>query len=89
MGLLRAIQPWNEWIMGWGFDISKGEPEVTEAQVRARLNAFVGEEIQEVEIEKVSYWYVNQTWATQIFGWTGILWWRCCASSSTFEWFRF
>lgn len=65
MGLLRAIQPWNEWIMGWGFDISKGEPEVTEAQVRARLNAFVGEEIQEVEIEKVSYWYVNQTWATQ------------------------
>ena len=65
MGLLRAIQPWNEWIMGWGFDISKGEPQVTEAQVRARLNTFVGEEVQQVEIEKVSYWYVNQTWATQ------------------------
>lgn len=30
MGLLRAITPWNEWIMGWGFDISKGEPQVTE-----------------------------------------------------------
>lgn len=52
MGLLRAIQPWNEWIMGWGFDISKGEPQVTEAQVRARLNTFVGEEVQQVEIEK-------------------------------------
>lgn len=65
MGLLRAITPWNEWIMGWGFDISKGEPQVTEEQVRARLNAFVGAEVQDVEIEKLSYWYVNQTWATE------------------------
>ncbi|MFH7764924.1 FAD-dependent monooxygenase [Acinetobacter sp. BSP-28] len=65
MGLLRAITPWNQWIMGWGFDISKGEPQVTEAQVRARLNAFVGAEVQDVEIEKLSYWYVNQTWATE------------------------
>src|SRR5690606_26089140 len=65
MGLLRAITPWNEWIMGWGFDISKGEPQVTEEQVRARLNAFVGAEVEEVEIQKLSYWYVNQTWATE------------------------
>ena len=65
MGLLRAISPWSEWIMGWGFDISKGEPQVTEAQVRARLNAFVGTEVADVEIQKVSYWYVNQTWATE------------------------
>ncbi|MDN5512741.1 FAD-dependent monooxygenase [Acinetobacter sp.] len=65
MGLLRAITPWNEWIMGWGFDISKGEPQVTEEQVRARLNAFVGTEVEEVEIQKLSYWYVNQTWATE------------------------
>jgi 2,4-dichlorophenol 6-monooxygenase len=65
MGLLRAITPWNEWIMGWDFDISKGEPQVTEEQVRARLNAFVGTEVEEVEIQKLSYWYVNQTWATE------------------------
>ena len=65
MGLLRAITPWNEWIMGWGFDISKGEPQVTEEQVRARLNAFVGTEVEEVEIQKLSYWYVNQTWVTE------------------------
>ncbi|CAM4099713.1 FAD-dependent monooxygenase [Acinetobacter pragensis] len=64
MGLLRAISPWNEWIMGWGFDIEQGEPQVSEAQVRARLNAFVGAEVADVEIDKVSYWYVNQTWAT-------------------------
>ena len=65
MGLLRAIQPWNEWIMGWGFDIEQGEPQVTEAQVRTRLNAFVGAEVEDVEIQKVSYWYVNQTWAEE------------------------
>lgn len=23
LGLLRAVKPWNEWIAGWGFDISK------------------------------------------------------------------
>ena len=65
MGLLRAITPWNEWIMGWGFDISKGEPQVTEEQVRARLNTFVGAEVEDVEIQKLSYWYVNQTWAKE------------------------
>ncbi|WP_353143112.1 FAD-dependent monooxygenase [Acinetobacter pragensis] len=64
MGLLRAISPWSEWIMGWGFDIEQGEPQVSDAQVRARLNAFVGAEVADVEIDKVSYWYVNQTWAT-------------------------
>ncbi len=44
MGLLRAITPWHEWIMGWNFDISKGEPQVTENRSHARLNAFVGGE---------------------------------------------
>lgn len=36
-----------------------------EEQVCARLNAFVGAEVEEVEIQKLSYWYVNQTWATE------------------------
>ena len=26
MGLLRAIRPWGQWIAGWGFDMSPGEP---------------------------------------------------------------
>ena len=64
MGLLRAISPWNEWIMGWGFDISQGEPQVSTEQVQARLDAFVGEHVEDLEIEKLSYWYVNQTYAT-------------------------
>ncbi len=51
--------------MGWGFDISKGEPQVTDEQVRSRLNTFVGAEVEDVEIQKLSYWYVNQTWATE------------------------
>ena len=64
MGLLRAISPWNEWIMGWGFDISQGEPQVTTEQVQARLDAFVGAHVTDLQIEKISYWYVNQTYAT-------------------------
>lgn len=26
LGLLRAIEPWNQWIAGWGFDMEKGSP---------------------------------------------------------------
>src|SRR5690606_29523639 len=29
------------------------------------LNTFVGAEVEDVEIQKLSYWYVNQTWATE------------------------
>jgi 2,4-dichlorophenol 6-monooxygenase len=29
VGLLRAVKPWTRWIAGWGFDISKGDPDVS------------------------------------------------------------
>ena len=29
MGLLRAIEPWNQWIAGWGFDMADGEPDLS------------------------------------------------------------
>ena len=32
-GLLRAIKPWNQLIAGWGFDINKGEPELSDEEV--------------------------------------------------------
>lgn len=63
MGLLRAVRPWDAWIAGWGFDMSRGEPDfATEAPDKIR--AFVGDPEIELEIEAASTWYVNQAYAT-------------------------
>lgn len=64
LGLLRAVRPWNQWIAGWGFDMSKGEPDFSREHVLQRIRALVGDPELEVEIEKNSTWYVNQAYAS-------------------------
>lgn len=65
MGLLRAITPWTEWIAGWGFDIAKGEPEVSDELALQQIRTLVGDPALEVEIIRKSVWYVNQAHAPQ------------------------
>ena len=65
MGLLRAVRPWDKWIAGWGFDISKGEPDTSEPLLRERIRTLVGDPELEFEIERSSIWYVNQAYAPQ------------------------
>ena len=65
MGLLRAVKPWTHWIAGWGFDISKGDPDTSEETILSQIRALVGDDSFEPEIEKVSTWYVNQAYATE------------------------
>ena len=43
MGLLRAVRPWDRWIAGWGFDISRGEPDLDPALLLDRIRTLVGE----------------------------------------------
>ena len=62
-GLLRAIKPWHEWIAGWGFDISKGDPDTSEAELLARIRALIGDPKIDIELGKPSIWYVNEAWA--------------------------
>ena len=64
MGLLRAVRPWTEWIAGWGFDITKGEPDLSENALRDVIEAMIGEPAQ-IEIKRTSLWYVNQAYATK------------------------
>jgi 2,4-dichlorophenol 6-monooxygenase len=64
MGLLRAIRPWNQWIAGWGFDMAQGEPDFSEAMVKAKIRALVGDPELEIDIGKTSTWYVNQACAS-------------------------
>jgi 2,4-dichlorophenol 6-monooxygenase len=60
MGLLRAIQPWQQWIAGWGFDMNKGEPDFSPAEVLRKVRILVGDPNLEIEIDNTSVWYVNQ-----------------------------
>jgi 2,4-dichlorophenol 6-monooxygenase len=63
MGLLRAIEPWNQWIAGWGFDMAKGEPDFSPEEVKRRVRILVGDPELEIDINSTSVWYVNQAHA--------------------------
>lgn len=62
-GLLRAVKPWTEWIAGWGFDMSQGEPELSDEEVTAKIRVLVGDPNLEIKIINKSVWYVNQAYA--------------------------
>jgi 2,4-dichlorophenol 6-monooxygenase len=64
MGLLRTVRPWDEWIAGWGFDMSAGEPDTDPESVTARIRDMVGVPDLEITIHESSPWYVNQSHAT-------------------------
>ncbi|MEZ5660854.1 MAG: FAD-dependent monooxygenase [Burkholderiaceae bacterium] len=63
LGLLRAIKPWHQWISGWGYDMSKGEPDMSPEEVTRRIRILVGDPDLKIDIDNTSTWYVNQAWA--------------------------
>jgi len=62
-GLLRATKPWNDWIAGWGFDISQGDPDTSEGELITRIRALIGDPEIEIELGRPSLWYVNEAYA--------------------------
>jgi len=65
LGLLRAVQPWTHWIAGWGFDISKGEPDLSDETIRHKISVLIGDNTVEPIIQRAAIWYVNQAYATE------------------------
>jgi len=65
MGLLRAVTPWKKWIAGWGFDISNGDPDMSEDHVTRRIKSMIGDDSVDLKLINTSVWYVNQAYATQ------------------------
>jgi len=63
MGLLRAVEPWNRWIAGWGFDFTQGDPDFSPEEVKRRVRQLVGDPALEIDIDSTSVWYVNQAHA--------------------------
>jgi len=64
-GLLRAVTPWTRWIAGWGFDMAKGEPDLSQEEMLKKIRVLVGDPNLEVDIVRSSIWYVNQAYAPQ------------------------
>ncbi len=63
LGVLRAIEPWDSWIAGWGVDITHGEPRYTDEELRQRVRLLIGDPQIQPEIDRTSVWYVNQAHA--------------------------
>lgn len=63
MGMLRAIDPWNRWIAGWGFDLTQGEPDFSPDEVLKRVRLLVGDPELKIDVEHTSVWHVNQAHA--------------------------
>jgi 2,4-dichlorophenol 6-monooxygenase len=65
MGLIRAVRPWDEWIAGWGFDMSQGDPDLSHDNALAKIRTLVGDPALPVEFVSVAPWYVNRAYATE------------------------
>jgi 2,4-dichlorophenol 6-monooxygenase len=65
MGLMRAVHPWTQWIAGWGFDISKGEPDLSLEAIVPKIKVLIGDPSVDIDIVRTSIWYVNQAYVTQ------------------------
>ncbi|MGW1159450.1 FAD-dependent oxidoreductase [Streptomyces sp. NPDC002513] len=64
MGLVRMVRPWNEWLLVWGYDIEQPPPQVDEAEARRIVRDLIGDAELPVEIESISLWTVNHSYAT-------------------------
>lgn len=66
MGTMRAVQPWNKWIAGWGFDPKGPKPDLSDEHVLEQIRTLVGDPDLEVQLDGTSIWYVNQQYATSM-----------------------
>ena len=64
MGVLRAVRAWDQWMAGWGFDLTQGEPDLDQGRALEQIRALVGDPNLQAEVEWVAPWYVNQAYAT-------------------------
>jgi len=66
MGLVRAIRPWTEWLINWGYDINQPPPNVDEAFAVKVARDLIGDPDIEIEFQGASVWTVNNCYATHL-----------------------
>jgi 2,4-dichlorophenol 6-monooxygenase len=65
-GLVRMVRPWNEWLIVWGYDISRPPPEVDEQAAVQIVRNLLGLPDIDVEITGTSLWGNNEMYATHL-----------------------
>jgi 2,4-dichlorophenol 6-monooxygenase len=65
-GLVRMIRPWNEWLIVWGYDISKPPPAVDEEAAAHIARTLLGMPDLKVQITGTSLWGNNEMYATRL-----------------------
>ncbi|NJM83006.1 MAG: FAD-dependent monooxygenase [Tabrizicola sp.] len=66
MGVVRMVRPWTKWLAIWGYDINQPRPELTNDEAVKIIRSLVGEPELKVDVTAVSYWTVNDAWATHL-----------------------
>jgi len=66
MGVVRMIRPWTEWLIIWGYDITRPRPELNEEQARTIIRGLVGDPDLAIDLTGISYWTVNNVHATRM-----------------------
>jgi 2,4-dichlorophenol 6-monooxygenase len=65
-GLVRMVRPWNEWLIVWGYDITKPPPVVDEQAAIQIVRNLLGMPTLEVEVTGTSLWGNNEMYATHL-----------------------
>ncbi|HWG63777.1 MAG TPA: FAD-dependent monooxygenase [Streptosporangiaceae bacterium] len=65
-GLVRMVRPWNEWLIVWGYDISRPAPVVDEDAATQIVRSLLGMPALDVEITGTSLWGNNEMYATHL-----------------------
>jgi 2,4-dichlorophenol 6-monooxygenase len=64
-GTFINVKPWTEWVMLFMYDLNEGEPDLSEATVKARIARLIGDDSVEIKIKAVSQWQINHIVAQQ------------------------
>jgi 2,4-dichlorophenol 6-monooxygenase len=65
-GLVRMVRPWHEWLIVWGYDISRPAPDVDEAKATEIVRNLLGLPDLDVEVTGISLWGNNEMFATRL-----------------------
>ena len=65
MGVIRMVRRWDEWLVIWGYDISRPPPVVDDAEATRIAHKLIGDDTVPITIESTSLWGVNKMYATR------------------------
>ncbi|WOF45946.1 FAD-dependent monooxygenase (plasmid) [Sphingopyxis indica] len=66
LGVFRMVRPWHRWLLIWGHDKQAGTPEQDDEEALRILRTVIGDDSIPIELDSVSFWTVNERYATQL-----------------------